>query len=766
MTEDTGGAERELASGQGGRRLDVYTYLRVLYRRRYLAAAAVLVALGAALVYGASATRIYEGTVRLWVELRDPRVVPFAEVTNGSPGGAQAFLPRQRDALTSRSLARTAIERLGLWDHPEFTGPARSFSFDPIAVVTRPVQRLMSSLRAALAQPSPSRPWRSAGVGPDGGPESRREAAAIGRLVGNLRVGANRGSRVVRVSYRARDPQLAADVANTLARLYIEQETGLRTRAAREASAWLRERIAEQRRQLAASEEALQSYREKHGAANIEYTREQGSEPVNLNWAMAEATRERVLREVRYRDLEAARDHPDEIERFPEVLEDDYVREQVQTLTGLRRERVRSAGDLGQRHPAMIRIESSIRDAEERLRSEIAAVVESARIAYRAAKSQEEELFAEVTALDRVGIGYEVLRREVDSRQRIYELLLQRVSETSVVGELEASRIRILDEARVPGRPASPQTRLLLLTGLLCGVFAAAGLVFCAEFLDDTVRIPEDVGGQLGIPFLGLIPRVSDKGPGWLRGRWFRSAAAPEPGVLALSSGAPARFVESVRSVCTTLALLGPSDGGRALLVTSAAAGEGKSQMVASLAVEFARMGHRTLLMDLDLRRPHLHALFAQAPVPGLSQLLVGAADDGGVVRPTAVPGLSLAAAGPAAPNAVELIGSGAFARFLASCRERFDRIVVDTVPVQPVADALATAAAVDEVLFVAAADVTSRRAAAEALRQLAQSGAHVAGYVLNKADIGRRPAFYYAPHYQPAWERYYGRGGAAGSAG
>ena len=147
----------------------------------------------------------------------------------------------------------------------------------------------------------------------------------IGRIVGNLRVDANRNSRVVRLTFRAPDPQLAADVANALARLHVEQEHELRAGAAREATRWLQARIEEQRRQVEASEQSLQSYREKHGATSLEHTYDDGYEPGYLRWAVIEATRERLLREVRYRDLEAASEHPDALDRFPEVLADDYI---------------------------------------------------------------------------------------------------------------------------------------------------------------------------------------------------------------------------------------------------------------------------------------------------------------------------------------------------------------------------------------------------------------------------------------------------------
>ena len=569
-----------------------------------------------------------------------------------------------RDALRSRSLARAAIERLDLWDDPEFVDPAASS--DPIGVAMGYVNRGAAFLRRAvqpLLPQSPSRPRRSS----DASPEARRESMVINGFLERLQVGLIRNSRVVSVSFSARDPQLAADVDNTLARIYIERDVDMRTGSSRDASQWLQQRIAEQRRHLEASEQALQRFREEHGAVAIEDRQNMiVGELAGLNELVAATTRVRTQQEARYRDLEAAQGNPDALERFPDVLADNFIREQTQNLARLRRERVQLAEDLGPLHPEMRRIESSIRDAEERLRSEMVAVVESARLAYQVARSQEQRLLAEfdrhtaeALALDRTGIEYGVMQREADSSRQVYESLLQRASETSVVGELEASRIRILDEAEVPINPASPRTSLVLLTGVMCGLFAAMGLVFGAELLDDTISL--------------------------------------------------------------------------------------------------AQMGQRTLLVDLDLRQPHLHDLFGQEPAPGLSNRLAAGAADTEIVRPTAVPGLSLAVAGSAPPNAVELIGSGAFTRFLASCRERFDWIVVDTVPVQPVADALVAARAVGAVLFVVGAGRTPRKVAADALERLAQSNTNVVGCVLNKADVDRHP-YYYSPYYRRTYERRYRR--------
>ena len=562
-TMDTHGG----APGQPGtasapeRETDVYTYLRVLYRRRHLAVAALLIPVLAAVSYVVIAPSVYRASVRLQLENRNVRVLPFDEVIAGQPGYGMEFQPTQRDALSSRSLARATIERLDLWDAPEFVDPY----VDPIGFVIGPVNRMVSTIRAAI-QPSPQSPSRRR-RNSAASPESRRESMVISRFLANLRIDAVRNSRVLGVSFDSRDAQLAADVANTLARVYIERDVEFRTGSSRDASEWLQQRIAEQRRHLEANERALQRFREENGAAAIEDRQNMiVDELSNLNELVAAATRLRTQQEARYRDLEAAQDNPEALERFPNVLADNFIREQIQNLTRLRRERVELAEDLGPLHPRIMRIESSIGDAEERLRSELLAVVESARLAYQVARSQEQGLLAEfdrqtaeALALDRTGIEYGVMKREAETSRVVYESLLRRASETSVVGELEASHIRILDEAEVPLGQSSPRTGIVLLTGLMCGIFSAVGLVFLVELLDTTIKTPEDASQYLGVPFLGMIPWAA--APGGRRWGWRRPSGRPDEEPPLLSPSVPAQLAESIRSVRTSLMFSLP--GGR-----------------------------------------------------------------------------------------------------------------------------------------------------------------------------------------------------------
>ena len=776
----------------------VHDYLRPLYRRRWLAGTAFASVVVVALLYAFTATPVYRATARLLIDPQDPNVVTFQEVIveRGVFSASNVVQTTQRDMLRSRSLARATIDRLGLLEHPEFGGPREESRWSRTMRALNPIRLVrgaLSWLRSVIfPAPDPAEDALAS--------ESRAETRAISALLARLEVVAGRQSRVITLRFSAFEPALAADVVNTLARLHVERDMEFRYTSSRNASEWLEQRIAEQRQKLETSERALQSYREQHGAAAIADRQNIiVRELENLHAAATQATLTRVESEARYRDLQAAQDDPEALGRFPEILRNEVIQEQRLILAGLLRNRARLGEELGPRHPNMIAVESAISDAEDRLQNEVLAVVDSLRIEFEVASSRERQLAQELDrqtqnalALDRTGIEYGVMRREAESARQLYESLLQRAAETGVTGELETSNIRVLDEAETPTRPARPRRQLVLLLGMLGGGVFAVGLVFGLEHLDDAIQNPDDMRAHLDAPYLGMVPfadlspgsdqadasgdrsaeprpartaaRIRD-GLGALtaaakQARLRRSAepaAARHPDTpdLLLTAGAPASFAEAIRSVRTNLIFASADEGCRSVLVTSAAPGEGKSCMSANLAISLAQLGRRTLLVDADLRRPQQHSFFGLDLEPGLSNLLVAEAEEAAALRETSVPGLSVLTAGKTPPNPTDLVGSDRFARFLDSCRNRYDWIVLDTTPVLPVADALLIARVVGKVMFIVGTGTTSRRVASDALEKIAHTGAVVLGTVLNKAELERHP-YYYSRYYRREYSRHY----------
>lgn len=738
-----------MVSDQAG--VDVKQYLRILYRHRRLAIAAFAIPAVIAFVYAFTATPVYRATARLLIEPEDPNVVAFQQViTRRNPGANPNLQTTQRDMLQSRSLARAALDRLGLWDHPEFGGGLDA-GFDPL----RAARRTLSSLRSAIF-PSPS---LSAGAADA---ENRAESRAVSMLQDKLGVSGGRNSRVMRLTFTAFDGRLAADVVNTLARLHVERDAEFRSSSSREASRWLQQRIAEQRGKLEASERALQGYREEHGAVAAEDRQTIiVRELENLHSAVTTATMARVESEARYRDLQAAQDDPESLGRFPEILRNEVIQEQRLTLASLRRDRARLADELGPRHPDMISVESSIRDAEERLQNEVLAVVDSLRIAFQVASSQEQQLAAELErqtqealALDRTGIEYGVLRREAESDRHLYESLLQRAAETGVTSDLETSNIRILDAAEAPLRPFRPRRQLVLLLGLLGGTLLAVGLVFGIEYADDKLKTPDDLKTHLNVPYLGMIPAVSAEGAS----TGEPTGAGDEPFVpLLFKDAVPANYTESIRTLRTAVIFSAATEGCRSTMVTSTIPGEGKSSTSANLAIALAQSGLRTLLVDADLRSPRQHSFFGMDLEPGLSNQLVATVEETAIIRETSVAGLCLIPAGMQPPDPGKLLGSERFTGLLESLRKRFDWIVVDTTPILPISDALLVASRVDDVLFVVGTRTTSWRSTADAMEQLQKINAPVLGTVLNKAELERH-SYYYSRYYGRSYGRYYNR--------
>jgi capsular exopolysaccharide synthesis family protein len=341
--------------------------------------------------------------------------------------------------------------------------------------------------------------------------------------------------------------------------------------------------------------------------------------------------------------------------------------------------------------------------------------------------------------MNRKGIDYSVLQRDVESSTQLYNNLLQRTKETGVAGELRTSTIRVVDPAEKPRTPVSPKRVQNELLAIFLGTLCACGLVAFFEYMDSHIRSPEEIRGHLGLTDLGMLPLLQQKGDRY----------------PLLSGGVPANFSEALRTFRTNLFFSSAEEGGHALVITSTSPREGKSLVSSNLAIALAQAGQRTLLVDADLRKPKVHDIFGLSQEPGLSNVLVGDAAMSAAVQETTVPGLSVLTAGRIPPNPTELLGAPRFGALMTTVRAHFDWIIVDTPPVMAVADATLVAHLATGVVFVVGAEMTSRHAAKRALDQLQHVHAKFVGGVLNKVDLHRNP-YYYSQYYRREYAQYY----------
>jgi succinoglycan biosynthesis transport protein ExoP len=714
-------------------------YLKVLHKRRWTASTAFLLVLASVTVYTFTATPIYEARTRLLIDAENPNVVTFKEVIDEDQAKAD-YYQTQYNILQSRALARKTIENLGLWEHPllnRAAGNGNGFSVSRvIGGAFGFVTGMLSSAPAAAADTS-------------GGEETEAQSRTIDALLDDLAISPIRNSRLVDVKFRSPDAALSTRIVNALAKNYIDQNLEYKFSASKEANDWLDGQLAEQRKEVETAEAKLQAYRERNDAISLEDRQNIVVQKLtDLNAAVTRAKTERIQKEAMYKQLRAIETNPAALDTFPAILANSFIQQQKGELAQLQQQYAQLSEKFGEKHPEIVKTRSAIQNAQLKLQVEISKVVQSVRTEYQAALAQETSMSAalgqqksEALSMNRKGIEYSVLERDMQSSKQLYENLMQRAKETSVSSELKSSNIRVIDKAERPRDAVFPRKGLNMLLGLVSGAMLAIGLTFFFEYLDSRLKTPEEVKAHLGLPALGMVPALAPQS--W-KGR--------EP---LIHIGVPPGFAEAFRTIRTNVLFSSAEEGARALVITSTGPGEGKTTVASNLAIGFAQAGQRVLLIDADMRRPRVHEVFGRRQEPGLSNVMVGNAKASQSVHKTGVPGLWLLAAGHLPPNPAELLGSQRFRDFVTSLKEHFDLILIDSPPVMAVTDAVIAAHAANGVVFVVGSEMTSRQAARAAVEQLEQGRVHFVGAILNRVDLERN-SYYYSNYYRHEYGSYY----------
>ncbi len=706
-------------------------YFKVLARRRWAALTVFCVVMVTVVVYTFTATPVYRARVQLLIENENPNVVSFKEVIEQEKTTNDYYQTQYR-MLQSRSLARKTLDRLQLWE--TFTPHQQP------GALARTIASVKEPLTGWFASPRPSEPPAA--------DETAAQSKAIDAFLSGLSITPVRNSRLVEVEYVSPHADLAASVANGLSRAYIEQNLEFKYTSSKEASDWLGQRLAEQRKQVEASESALQQYRERNDAVSLEERQNIVVQKLaDLNAAVTRAKTERIQKEAAYNQVRSVETNRSALDSIPAILSNQFVQQQKTELAELQRQQAQLSDKLGARHPDMVKIRLAIETAESKIQGEIAKVVLSLKNDYETSLAQEQSLMRaleqqkqDALAFNRKGIEYGALQREAVTNRQIFDSLMQRTKETGISGELRTSNIRIVDAAEVPRSPASPNKLLNVALGLFGGAVLSCVGVFFLEYIDDRVKSPAEIRAHLNLPFLGMIPRLAAVGDG----------TSP-----LLHKGVQPGFGEALRTLRTNVLFSSTSEGGQAIVVTSSGPGEGKTVVATNLALALAQTGQRVVLLDADMRRPRVHEVLAEKLEPGLSNVLTGDARYDDTVFQVENSGLSAVAAGHIPPNPAELLGSKRFKDLLDGLKSRFDWVIVDTPPVMAVTDAPVVAHVADGVVFVVGSEMTSRGVARTAVEQLLASNARVIGAVLNRVDLENN-GYYYSQYYRREYGTYY----------
>lgn len=730
-------------------------HLRTLYKYRWLAAACFGITFGLVAVLTLLSPRLYSAATRLQVSRESPiRLRLDDNVLNldeneRTVNGTSSFLATQVSALKSRDLAERVIRSHRLAEQDAFVhpGPERG----GLLTVGG---RLLSVLRP--------RGWQATTRG--GEPEV---SASIGdvdpllldRYMHYLDVHDVRGTDLIEVRFTTPNASLSALLTAAHTQAYLEANEEARLATDVTAKEFLGEQITEARAQVDRAETALRTFGKAH--PNVVVNEEHkltGQRTTDLASLISKAEGTRITMETRYDFL--TRPTSDTLAYF---LDRPGIQKLHLSLLELQAQRAALDGRLGESHPQIQELAREEHEVGEQLRTEVDKEVAAVRARHDAARLREDGLRQRLAHLETsaivlrdLGTHYTRLKDDVTSASALHQSLLKQRMETAVNSALAASNVRVIERAEVPQRPTKPNVPMNLALGVLAGGVCALGATFFCEYFDTSVKSSEEVEDLLRLPTLATVPNFMLS----RRSRGARALAAPhgDGTTLPENAGVARELVvlhepwspiaEAFRSLRTAVLFSSPGMPPKVIQMTSAGAGEGKTVSSLNLATALAEAGSRVLLIDVDLRRPSCHRALGVGKETGLSTFLAGQIELDAVIQTLAAPRIFFIPAGPTPPNPAELVGSQRMHDALATLRDQYDFIILDSPPVLPVTDAVLLAREADGVLLVVKGHDTPRELLRRARDQLVQANGRLLGAVVNNVDLGWGNLFFYNRYY------------------
>jgi succinoglycan biosynthesis transport protein ExoP len=665
---------------------------------------------------------VYVASARVEVDKESQNMMPFPDSNSYDAFvDLENYLETQSKILQSETLALQTIKTLSLERYPEFGGNPNAVAFAHSGSVAK-------------------RP------------------AILGAFLGRLSVKRVPNSRLIEVTFEAEDPQLAAQIVNTHLQNYVEQNFRSKYDATIQASNWLSSELEELRIKVEKSENARIAYERANQIWQIDEKQDISvSKLSDLSKAVTGAQTDVAEKEALYRMAMSGN-----IDALPVAHGNEVITELRKRKSDVDEQYAEALNQYGPNFPKVLRIAAQQKEVEDDLERARKTLLESVEQEYNTARNHvqllQEALDKQKTeANDQAEklVQYHILQHDAESNKQLYDGLLQKLKEASITAGLRSSNIRVVDPALAPASPSRPQKARNILLAVLMGLVGGVGLALFREYLDNTVKSPDDVEALTGLPSLAVVPSM----PGLNGTRLSRLAREAGTGtgvgsrVELLAYVQPkSQISEAFRALRTSLLLSQADHPPQVILVTSALPREGKTTAAVNLAVTLAQLGDRTLLVDSDLRKPGIRRALnlTIGKDVGLSSYLAGVTslEEATIQHPT-ITNLSALTTGPVPPSPADLLSSHRMREAIAELRRRFKFIVIDSPPVMAATDAVILSALTDGVLLVVRSGETPKEAFTRTRDLLAAVKCRLLGVVLNAVD-SNAPDYYYSYRYYP----------------
>lgn len=699
----------------------VHQIVLALRRQQWLVASIFLVGSLVGSVFLLTLPPRYTAESSVLVDTRKPRVTELPGFSSEQKAPEVAEVRSEVEVLQSENHIRRVIEQLGLTSHPEFN--------EAPALHTRAILWTKQMIAAAMPGLAEAVPMLRRGVG-EGGEDPLNRATEQYRR--NLSVTNDGRSYVIRIHYSSRDPALAASIVNTHLQLYISDQVAHKREIGQKAAAWLKRELAQLEERLASSEAAAQQFRENNQIILSGGTTLLSQQLAAVNAQIPVVAAEREAQESRLRHAQELL-RKGQFDSESAVLDSPVMQHLRQLEAGLVRRKAELTTIYGNRHPAVQKVDSEMRDVRSQMGAALGRIIKQIENEVEVARTRENELRSRLFELERRSLAADraetklrEFEREISANRSLVDVLLTRSKQVGVQDEIQQPDARILSTALVPVDPTFPKLRLHLPLVVIGSLLLGCMVALLREVMRRGFKGSHEIEAECELPNLGSVPIVPVA--------WWKNGSPQDLVVEKPQSS----FAEAIRYIRNSIQASGSAPP-RAILVTSSLPNEGKSVLALSLARSYAEAGFRTIIIDCDLRNSSIRTMLGAPFDPeraDLSAVLTGRAHWEDAIQSDPKSALCFIASELSERPRHDLLACHPMRMLVEQARQSFDIVIFDTPPITAVSDPLVIARYADATILAVRWGATPRDIAKTSLNKLFQSGANLCGLVLTRVDM------------------------------